>query len=106
MVASCRMRVVDLSAEVSAKGALPVIEALLERESGVPFEQYLEPPVRAVLARLGHDEHFVAVHLHHVRALQPSSCKLHASLLQAYGLSVCLCAQVVFDGWSSVRRFS
>ena len=74
MVASCRMRVVDLSADVSAKGALPVIEALLERESGVPFEQYLEPPVRAVLARLGHNEHFVAVHMHHVRALQHSSC--------------------------------
>ena len=107
VVASCRMRVVDLSAEVSVKGSLPVIEALLERESGVPFEQYLEPPVRAVLARLGHDEHFVAVHMHHVRALQ--HLYLHAQscfLVQAYVLSVCLCAQVVFDGWSSVRGLS
>ena len=88
MVASCRMRVVDLSAEVSAKGALLVIEALLERESAVPFEQYREPPVRAVLARLGHEEHFVAVHLHHVRTCRQVACSVLLLHLHVYGLSV------------------
>ena len=74
---ACRMRVVDLSAEVAAKGAVAAVEALVEAQSGVPFEQYEAPPVRAVLARLGEDDHFAAVHMHHVRACSMLGFEFH-----------------------------
>ena len=73
MVAYSRMKVLNLSNEVVAKGVKSVEAALLQREFQTPFEMYRVPPVRGMVARLGDQDHAIILMAHHVRAhIKPS----------------------------------
>ena len=60
------MRMVDLTTKAHNGDAAFALGAWVERESGVPFEPYRTPPVRAYLARLAEDDHAVLILMHHV----------------------------------------
>ena len=64
---NCRMRFEDLSARAMAAGAEAAVAAVLDREHHTPFEQYVKPPVRAILGQLGKEDHVIIIVLHHVR---------------------------------------
>ena len=57
---------VDLSAETDKADTASVLASWLAREAAVPFEPYSTPPVRAMLAQLGDDDHALLVLMHHV----------------------------------------
>ena len=61
-----RILMVDLSAETDKADTASVLASWLAREAAVPFEPYSAPPVRAMLAQLGDDDHALLVLMHHV----------------------------------------
>lgn len=63
---NCRILMVDLSAEADKADTTSALASWLAREAAVPFEPYSAPPVRAMLAQLGDDDHALLVLMHHV----------------------------------------
>lgn len=87
---NCRILMVDLSAEADEADTASVLAAWLAREAAVPFEPYSAPPVRAMLAQLGDDDHALLVLMHHVSPahlcceMLMCSCSLYISNIQRW----------------------
>ena len=99
---SCRILMVDLAAEAGKADTMSVLASWLAREAAVPFEPYSAPPVRAMLAQLGDNDHALLVLMHHVRparlycAVAPVCTQATALTLfgsQARGQAVCLASE-------------
>ena len=82
------MRIVDLSAKAAGADPVAVLIAWIEEESSIPFDTYRVPPVRAMLARLGKNDHALLILMHHVSAPSPALRPYVAVLSAEAGLYV------------------